>query len=131
MTETLWAVIIGGSIGLVGGVATTILSLSANYYRWKKEKKLEHLRTERRHFEEVCKNILTKLPESLDKNIAPHDMMADILMFIPKDVFETLQAAIEEYSCKPDEITKILIAITAAMKEARAEIDGKISKLLS
>ena len=63
MSETLWAVIIGGAIGVIGGVTATIPPLIVNHFRWKKEKKLEHLRAERKHLAEQYMQILIKLPD--------------------------------------------------------------------
>jgi hypothetical protein len=45
MSETLFAVIIGGVIAAIGGIVINIPTLVSNGRRWKKEKKLEYLRS--------------------------------------------------------------------------------------
>ncbi len=135
MTETLWAVIIGGSIGLVGGVVATIPSLIINERRWKKEKKLEHLRAERKYRLEQYSLVLNKLPDYIQgEGDWDWDMVSRILLGLPEEIVKEIYAVLQKTKNKKvnkEEVKRLYGLISNPMRKSLDEIDRKIKELMS
>lgn len=130
MSDTLWAAVIGGASGGIIAIVATIPPLIVNHYRWKKEKKLEHLRTERRHLEGQYIQILSKLA-GVAEGHANWDTLAQMCIALPEDIYiqlwSLLQTAKSDHSDKLDICSKI----TGSMRKSLAEINKEIKELMS
>ncbi len=136
MSETLWAVIIGGIIAAIGGAVATIPTLVINERRWKKEKKLEYLKTERLRRKEQYKYLASKLPEAIDKNLSDDEIVAELFIDIPKKIRNKILSCVEKIPKNRQESKKVdtidlIDQMTESMEESLDEIDKQINKLLS
>ncbi len=132
MSETLWAVIIGGLIGIVA----TIPALVINERRWKKDKKLEYLKTERSRRKEQYKYLASKLPEAIEKNISNNEVVAEFWIDVPEKIRNKIMSCIVEIQKNIQEHKKVdtsdlTFQMTTLMEESLEEIDKEINKLLS
>jgi len=130
MSETLWAVIIGGVIGVIGSAVVSIPSLVANERRWKKEKKLEHLRAERKHKEEQYMQMLPKIPNCMEGG-GDYDTLTRIFLVLPVDIGKELSSLLWQAEGKHLNKLEILPRITRSVRESLEETDKEISELMS
>ena len=135
MSETLWAAVIGGAIGGIIAIAATIPPLIYRHYHWKKDKKLEHLRAERRHREEQYLHVLTKLPDFVKgEGDWDWDTVTRILLVLPDDISREISAVLKPIQNKnvtKEEVKKLYSPIARIMRKSLAENDEKINKLMS
>ena len=130
MSETLWAVIIGGIIA----IAATIPPLIYSHYHWKKEKKLEHLRAERRHKEEQYMQILSKLADCEGGGSWDWDLVSGIGLILPIEIGKEISNALGRIKGKkvvPGRAPEICGSIAPYMRKSLDEIDKEINKLMS
>ena len=136
MSETLWAVIIGGLIAAIGGAVATIPSLFFNERRWKKEKKLEYLITERNRRKEQYKYFASKFPEAIEKNLSDDEILAEFYIDIPEKIQKIIHSWVKEIpnfrqESKKVDTTDLIFQMTESMKESLDEIDKEIKELMS
>ena len=127
MSEVLIGVIIGGIIASISPVA----SLLIDHFRWKKEKKLEHLRLERKRLEDLFTKTLEQLSEAMKKNKYPSKMTSDILILMPKNVSEKFQSWMDKENPTTLEGKHAYMDIAVEMKKSLSEIDNEIKELVS
>lgn len=130
MSETLWAVIIGGVIGIIGSAVVSIPSLVVNERRWKKEKKLEHLRAERRHLEEKYTQMLPNLPDCCEEG-GDWDTITKMFLVLPIDIGKELSSLLRQAEGKRLKKSEICSQIAYSMRVALEEIDENINELMS
>lgn len=136
MSETLWAVIIGGVIGVIGGAVATIPTLIFTERRWKKDKKLEYLKTERSRRKEQYKYLASKLPEAIEKNLRDDEIVAELFIDMPKKIHHKICSCVEEIQKNEKEGKKVDMAglinqMTKSMEESLEEMDKEIKELMS
>ena len=131
MSETLWAVIIGGIIAVIGGIVATIPTLVFNERRWKKEKKLEHLRAERRHKEEQYIQILSELPDFIEKGGDDRGILTRLFLVFPVDIGKELGSLLKQTEGKRLDRKAVYPQITSSVREILEDIDKEINKLMS
>jgi hypothetical protein len=133
MTETLWAVVIGG---LVSAGTTMLISLLTNlfeYRKWRREKRLEHL-TERKARAETAIVKLTNFIGTPNVNVPMEDLI--YIHAFPKKIRESVRD-LENLRAEPaDKQDKERIDLTvdfifSATHRFLEELDGEIEKLLS
>src|SRR5688572_29764724 len=84
MSDTLWGVVIGG---VIGSLAPFIGAYFA-HQRWKKEKLLEHLKSERERMSQLFEKCLKDFMEGMSRSSGyPINMIAEF-MLMPKDIYE-------------------------------------------
>lgn len=127
MSDTLIGVIIGGIIGS----AVPLANLFFNHYHWKRETKVEYLRSERMRLEKLFDETLNTFAESLKTEKYSSDMYSDIMMFMPKDVLDQFMEFILDKG-KDDKKRKFAYAdLAIAMKKVLKDIDLEIKQILS
>ncbi len=127
MSDTLLGVIIGGVLASI----TPLITLFINHAHWKQESKLNHLKFERQRLATLFEKTLAKLDEAMSKNIYPSDMISDIAMFMPNDVFKTFDEFLLQGNHSEQQCKQAYLEIAMAMKKALADIDKNINSLLS
>lgn len=118
---------------LVGGIIASIAPLAhlvADHHRWKRETKLAHLREERRRLEQMYTDTLAKLGKAMAENSYPSDVMADILVLMPKDVGEHFEAWMDDKNKDDTKGKHAYMNICVAMKRSLADIDQRIRRLI-
>lgn len=131
MSETLWAVIIGGIIA----IAATIPPLIYSHYRWKKEKKLEHLMAKRKDTLEQYMLVLNKLPDYIQGEGDWDWNMASLICLglteeITKEIHDVVEK-IKDKKIKEEEVLGIYGLFSTPMRKSLDEIDKKINELMS
>lgn len=127
MSETLLGVIIGGVIASITPIATLIY----DFYKWKKEIKINNLRRKRDELDKLFKEVHDKLNEGMTKNSFSSEMISNFEFIFPTKVFEAFDSMMKEKDRSDDNMRKHFYFIMRAMKECLAEIDENINKILS
>jgi len=125
MSETLWGVVIGGAIGII----SSLIVLSANYYIWKKTKKIENLRLLRDRKASLCQKVIDELPKALTEQTWPVDFGTDVILFLSEKASECLKVARQSES--EEEKRAAFWDIVILLKKDVARIDEKIETLIS
>jgi hypothetical protein len=126
MSETLNGVIWGGIIASIVPVTTLVL----NHFRWKKEAKLEYLKSERRRLEQLFSETLENLADGMDKNSYPTKMLSDILILMPKNISDRFNLWMDEKDKDASKGRFALFDISLEMKKSLAMIDDQIRELI-
>ena len=127
MTDALIGVIIGGVIGSIAPLSTLIFG----HYRWKRESKLEYLKSERARLEGLFDKTLEKLAEGMEKNSYSSNMASDILVLMPSDVSEKYLDFISDKDKTELKGKHAYMDLALAMKKSLSSIDDDIRKLVS
>jgi len=135
MSETLWVAIIVGSTG----VAATIPPIIANYYRWKKEKKLEYLekkleylKAERRYREEQYSNILSKLDVCIKRGNQFKDIRIEIGLKLPHEIGNKIYNILDKkWNGDVNREEVIPWEIEIIMRKSLDEMDREIKETMS
>ena len=136
MTETLWAVIIGGAIGGIISLLSTWLASTIEHRKWVREKKLEDLHQRKNDLKLLFGNALSMI-DSYQEKIATGQLfsrpkLADFAVLNVANtklnllLMEALQALVEE-KVEWEELNKEWGSI---MYKEIAKIDSEIEKLL-
>lgn len=120
MNETMQGVIVGGAIAIL----TTLVTLSFQHRQWKKERKIEHLKSRRSQFEQMFSAIMKH------ENFGG-EPLTDAYHLCPENV----KMAYDKYrslgEMSADDRMSHEISIETEMKKALAELDKQIEKELS
>jgi hypothetical protein len=127
MSDTLIGVIIGGIIASV----TPIITLFINNWRWRYEKKLERLKEERQRLEKKFEEILGKIVKGMTEDKFPIEMVSEMMVLMPKDVFDKFENWIKEEDKTPEKAKFLIMEISVAMKKHLAWIDNQIEDLVT
>lgn len=126
MNSTLQGVIVGGIFASLGTIATLVFQ----YKKWKKEKRIEHLRNERTRLEPLFKKILEQTNQEMKGESMDSDVFADILYLCPEKVKSAYIEFLELKDPTVEEKQESYFSISSAMKESLAEIDHRIEREL-
>ncbi len=122
MSETLKGVILGGIIASI----TPVITLLLNHFRWKKDAKLEYLKSERRRLEQLYSETMESLSEAMGKNQYSTKILSDIMILMPKNISDEFHSWMK----KGEDPTKGHMNIAVEMKKSLAEIDNQIKELI-
>jgi len=126
MSQTLWAVIIGGVLG--GGFSLVVLIVE--HHRWKKEFKIQYLQAELTRREKQCEKIRNYFREGIDRDSWAPELLPACWIRLPKKVSERITEVWQriDHSQKQGQLDlfqKVLIILGEYM----SEIDEQIEKL--
>jgi hypothetical protein len=126
MSEVLVGVVVGGIIASVGPLSTLVFG----YWKWKRECRLEYLRSERARLEVLIEKNLALFAKGAAKNNYSSDMSSDFLVLMPKEVNEVYMAYMldEEKTIKKHKFAYMDLAST--MKRTLAAIDAEIREIV-
>jgi hypothetical protein len=127
MSDVLIGVIVGGVIASIAPITSLII----NHLRWKREAKLEYLKSERSRLEKLYTGTLEKFAEAMAKNSYPSPMMSDIYVLMPKNVTDEVGKWITEKDKTELKGKHAYMDISVKMKRSLAEIDKQIKELVS
>lgn len=127
MSDTLIGVLIGGLIGSIAPFSTLVLG----HYRWKRESKLEYLKSERLRLEGLFEKTLKQLGEGMKKNSYSSDMSSDIMILMPSEVIKQYLEFIADKDKTELKCKHAYFDLALAMKKILASIDADIRKLIS
>jgi len=138
MTETLWGVIIGGAVGVVGGMIGTIVQHHYAGKRWKKKAALDRLLRERDSMEKKFSHAVKQV-RLMEAGLAPAatdfgELSASMMLHFPKIMPELgpqLTHAIATHSTDPKMFYVLWDKFEGEMRKYLAELDAKIDALLS
>ena len=129
MTEILWAVIIGGAIGVIGSAVTSIPSLIYNHYHWKKEFNLQNLITVRTRREKQCDRMTKLLDKAIDETPYP-PVLDGMWIRLPQKQRKLLNRAIKDIDRnQPEGKQKLRHKISFILGAYLGEIDKQIEEL--
>ena len=122
MSETLLGVLIGGAIGSVA----PLIALFWDQRRWRQEKRLMYLQSERQRMEHLFAATYEKLGTAMANNSYPIDMLADLGVLMPKEVNKRFHEWMEKSPKDEADARVALLEISLSMREALAALDKKI-----
>jgi hypothetical protein len=127
MSDTLIGVIFGGFIASI----VPVITLVVNHKRWKVEKNLEYLKSERKRLENLFSETLEKIDKAMRTNSYPSEMTSDILILMPKEVSDIFN----DWMADPDQThlkgKHTYMNIAVEMKKSLASIDTQIKEVIS
>jgi len=128
--EVAWIGVVGAAIGgLIVAIPTTV-SLIINHLRWKRETKLEYLKSERQRLEKIYVEMHNKLSEAMAEDSYPIDMISDIHVLMPKEISDKFREWMAADNHTPEAGRNTLLDISILMKKHLAEIEKQITELL-
>ena len=127
MSEVLIGTIVGGVIASVSPFAM----LAFNYFQWKREKQIEHLRSQRDKLATGFQDAIHHLADGMCNNRYPTDTITDFVFLFPQKVSQAFDNMMSEKDKTSDNLRRHYFIISAAMKIALAEIDKKIEQVVS
>jgi len=122
MSETIIGVIIGGLIASIMPVITLI----SEHRRWKRETKLEYLKTERARLESTYEKTLTEFAEGMKKNFYSSNMTSDIEILFPKEISDKFWGFIADKDKSEEKCRNAYFELALAMKKSLKELDSQI-----
>ena len=130
MSETFWAVVVGGLLG--GGFSLVVLAIE--HSRWKKEFELRFLQTERKRREEQCERIRRDVSEGLNEGSWSAQLLSEDILRLPKDVGKRILRVFEQMdltqeSFGREEKQKRYLEIVTILGEYMAQLDKEIEKV--
>jgi hypothetical protein len=125
MSETLQGVIIGGLIASI----TPLIVLWYEYKKWKKEKKIEFLRSRYVKLQNIYNKSIEHLHEGLKNKSFSIDLRTDIDLVMPTVVSEKCLELIKEKD--DDKLQGKMYFVKLAMKKNLEDIDLEIKKEIS
>jgi hypothetical protein len=126
MFDTLIGVIIGGLIASI----TPIVMLVIDHRRWKRESKLEHLRSERRRLAAVFSKNLKGFAKAVLDNSYSSDMIMDFILNMPKDVSTKFREFMTDPNKTDAKCKKAYMNVALSMKASLSDIDHKIENII-
>ncbi len=124
--------LIGVLIGCVIGNVVAITILVVEHRRWKKDKKLEHLRAEIRHKEEQYLSVLSRLEDCIKSEGDWNLYMAMRLRLVLRDeknIVSVLQKMANR-NISRQEMEKEYNKIVLSMEKSLTELDKKRNELM-
>jgi len=131
MSDTILVPLLAALSAIGGGLAASVPTLWYQHRRWKLETKLAHLQNERRHKDELYRKTLKSFQQGIADGEYPHDMIADILVLMPKSVGERFKAWMSDKDKDAEKASFALMDFSMEFKKSLAEIDRQIDDLLS
>src|SRR5690625_3686806 len=123
----LIAVIIGGLIASIAPITTII----ADHLRWKRERKLMHLKTKRDKLEQRFRETLEQLSKAMARNSYPAEITSDIMIMLPEEVSKQYLEFLEEKDKTTPKCRQAYLDIAAVMQGYLARIDQQIEALVA
>ena len=126
MSETLWAVIVGGLLG--GGFSTAVLTVE--HFRWKKEFGLRYLQAERERREKQCRRIQDDFLKGLGEGVWSAELLSLCYIRLPRKVIQSIEEAWNRIEHSEREGKQALYnEVLIILSQYLAEIDTEIEKL--
>ena len=126
MPDNLLGVIIGGVIALLG--QSTILLF--NYFKWKKERKVDYLQNKRKNLEEIFSKLNTELSKSKKFDDISSDVITDFLYLCPDIVVDSFNQYMDQLYRSNDSKPPNYFDVSSAMKVAISEIESEVEKVI-
>lgn len=127
MSDTLIGVIIGGLIGSISPFSTLILG----HYRWKRESKLEYLKSERICLQGLFERTLEHFAEGMKENSYSSNMASDIMILMPSEISEKYLDFMADKDKTELKCKHAYMDLALAMKKILSSIDADIRELVS
>jgi len=112
---------------MIGSLAP-IGALVFDYRKWKAQRKVDYLRSERDKLERLFRGIYDRLTPAIGQRNYPIDLTTDILLLCPSEVREAFETLIQDKDDSPDSRRTHLWQISLAMKRSLVELDKKIEE---
>ena len=128
VSEALWGVVIGGIIASTAPA----FSMWMESRRWRRERMLETLRSQRRELERLITERLPVVHAAMKVKSYSPDVVVDLLVLMPpgvKDAFLTWVAE-EKNAMDPLATLDVIQVIGVELKDAISSIDKRIDELL-
>jgi hypothetical protein len=119
---------------LIGGLVVSIVpvvSLGFEFRKWKRERLVTHLKTERERLSKLFDEIKEDLKSGMTKDRYPFDMALNILRRCPRPVSKAFANLIAEKERTPENYKEHYVNIIKAMSEVLADLDKRIESAYS
>lgn len=119
---------------LIGGLVVSIVpvvSLGLEFRKWKQERLVTHLKTERERLSRLFDEIKEDLKSGMTKDRYPFDMALNILRRCPRPVSRAFANLIAEKDRTQEKYKEHYVNIVKAMSEVLADLDKKIESAYS
>jgi type II secretory pathway pseudopilin PulG len=126
MSEALLGALVGGLLASI----VPVFTLFTDSRRWRHEKKLDYLASERSRLEALFSKTLENLSDAMAKNSYPSQMTSDILVLMPKSIGDRFEAWMKEKPKDELKARNAYLDICLAMKKVLADVDAKITGLI-
>ena len=126
MNDALLGVIIGGLIASI----TPIITVIYNHIRWKRERKLEHLKAERKRLEQRFEGVLDDFAKGMAHGSYSSKMASEIEILMPKEVSEIYEKFMADKDKTEFKGKCAYLDMAMVMKKSLKEIDEKIENLI-
>jgi len=134
MSEGLLGVLIGGVIATIG----TVVGVRYDWMKWKKEKKLEHLRDKRERLATLFRDVSNGIEQDMVADRLDLNRITNIRILCPQSVIDAFDSMIDYRLDQKEKSGVINISglgpyfakITQAMKTCLGEIDKQIEESL-
>jgi gas vesicle protein len=127
MIDTIIGVIVGGVIGSF----IPLVTLFIEHYRWKRNAKLDYLKSERSRLEQLFNKTLKSLSSEMGENSYSSDTISDIILLMPKEISDRYSKFLDEKKKTVASRKLVYMELTVAMKKTLADIDKEIKELVS
>lgn len=125
MSEALIGVLIGGILSGLG----TWITLAIQQRRWRTELQISQLKEKRERLETICQRTLESLPDAMQKNSYPSDMMSDIDFLLPTEVSCIFNEMMERKDKADIDYRHYYYKMAREMKKSIRKIDDAIGKV--
>ena len=127
MSDTLIGVIIGGLIGSIAPLSTLMLG----HHRWKREAKLEYLKSERVRLESMFERTLEQFADGTKTNSYSSNMGSDIMVLMPSEVSERYFDFMKDKDKTELKCKHAYMDLAVEMKKVLLSLDTEIRKVVS
>jgi type II secretory pathway pseudopilin PulG len=126
MNDAIVGVIVGALLASVVPLVTLIIQQR----RWRLEKKLEFLRSERRRMEELFDQSLKRIVDGMNEDSYSSELYADSLTLLPEEILNRFIVWIKNKAKDQDSARVAYTDIAVLMKKHLAKIDEEIKSLV-
>lgn len=127
MSDTLLGVLIGGAIASI----TPIITITIEYKKWKKDKRIDFLKLKREKLETSFKDASEKITIGMQDGKFSVDTLSDFDFLFPKNVSEALQKFMNEEYRSPKTTLFHNYEINREMKKALSELDHQLEEIIN
>ena len=125
MSDSLIGVLIGGLIGAL----IPLLNLHYEDKKWRRQSKLEWLKSEKIRLEEVYRDITGRILIALPNKEYPLDLLSDISAFLPEAARTKFFDYLEQRTKEPMDMKVLYLEISIELKREIAETENKIKDM--
>lgn len=131
MSDTIWATIIGGAIGIIASSIVTIITHVFDYNKWKKNLRIEKLQKRKDKLEKIFQESQERLLDNMITGVYDVQLVAKIINIFPRKVLETFSLFSKSEGMEKKRVQEYYIEICETMEKSLSEIDDEIQEIVN